>query len=151
MKQLVLAVALCTTLVMAAQTHKDYKNEKMNMTVEEIATKRTEKLTKTLDLNETQQEQVMQLSLESAEKHKAKWEEAKAQHENGTWEKPTPEQRSEMQNKMAERQKELDQKMKGILTEEQHAKWRKMKDRQAKRLKKKRYNKRMDHNKRMDE
>lgn len=129
MKRLAVVLMLLTTFGAMAQKqggHPMRKGPRMDMTAEQMATLQTKKLTLALDLTQAQQDKVMKISLEEAELRKARWEEIQAKKENGEWQKPTPEERFEMENQRLDRQIAHQQKMKQVLSAEQYDTWKKM-------------------------
>lgn len=85
----------------------------MNMTPEQMAEKRTEKLTHELTLTDVQAKQVYQLNLKDAQ--------AAVQHR-----KEAEARREQMMAKMKAYQADRDAQMKKILTPEQYTKWSEM-------------------------
>lgn len=98
-----------------------------DMTPEQVATLQTKKMTLALDLSEAQQGQIQALNLENAKARKAKMEKRKAAKEEGERKKPTSEERFSMANARLDAQLAQKEEMKKILSEEQMAKWEKMK------------------------
>ncbi|UBZ15221.1 hypothetical protein LDL77_05780 [Flagellimonas marinaquae] len=140
MKQLAILLVMLTTVSIAAQRHdgpKMRKGPKMDMTAEQMATLQTKHMTLALDLTEDQQNQIYKINLEKAQFRKEKWAEAKAARESGEWEKPTPEERFEMQNARLDRQIAMQKKMRTILDTEQYETWKKFSNRKKMHGKKK--------------
>lgn len=140
MKRFVVLVVVLATMSATAQKHdgpRTGKSAKADMTAAQIATLRTKKLTLALDLNEGQQKQVMEISLEEAEMRKAKHEEIKTKKESGEWRKPTPDERFEIENARLDYQIAHHQKMKKVLSDEQYQTWKKLKLRKGIKGKKK--------------
>ncbi|WP_190809808.1 hypothetical protein [Flagellimonas sp. S3867] len=128
MKQLAVLLVLMTTMGVVAQKHtKGRKGPKMDMTVEQLATLKTKKLTLALDLTKAQQAKVMDISLELAEYRKAKYAEIQAKRESGEWKRPTSDERFEFENSRLDRQIAHQQKMKEVLSKEQYQTWKKLK------------------------
>lgn len=139
MKRLVVLVVILTTIGATAQRKKGHgegKGQKADLTVEQLATLQTKKMTLVLDLSTKQQKQVMEINLEDAEMRKAKHEERKAHKENGEG-KPTADERFAMQNALLDHQIAQQQKMKEVLTEDQYEIWKKIKLKRAANGKKK--------------
>lgn len=111
---------------------RDGRQKMMNLSAEEIATLQTKKMTLFLDLNESQQTQIMAINLENAKARKAHMEARKAKKEAGNTEKPTQEERLKMMNARLDHKIEMKAKMKNILNDEQYAKWEKAQMRMAK-------------------
>ncbi|NVN17637.1 hypothetical protein GUA46_04730 [Muricauda sp. HICW] len=140
MKQLAILLVMLTTVSMAAQRHdgpKMREGPKMDMTAEQMATLQTKHMTLALDLTENQKDQVYKINLEKAQFRKEKWAEMKAAKESGEWEKPTPEERFEMENARLDRQIAMHEKMRTILDTEQYETWKKFSNRKKMHGKKK--------------
>lgn len=140
MKRLAVVMLLLTSLGAVAQKNdgpRMHKGPKMDMTAEQMATLQTKKMTLALDLTKAQQEKIMQIHLDEATLRKEKWEEMKAKRESGEWQKPTSEERFELENARLEHQIALQTKMKDILDDEQYQTWKKMKKQKAMHGKKK--------------
>ncbi|WP_318345239.1 hypothetical protein [Flagellimonas baculiformis] len=134
MKRLAVMVLLLTSLGAVAQKSEGQrfrKGPEMDLTAEQMATLQTKKMTLALDLTKAQQEKIMKLHLEEATSRKEKWEEMKAKRESGEWQKPTSEERFEMENARLDHQIALQTKMKEILDDEQYQSWKKMKKQKA--------------------
>lgn len=120
MKKLFVVALLVVSLTTFAQ-EKEKKGDRKNMSPEERTEMRVEKMTKELDLNETQQKQVKELLASQKENREEFIEKRKEIKE--TAEKATKEQRAEMKAKMEENKEAIKSKMKTILTDEQYKKW----------------------------
>ena len=120
MKKLFVVALLVVGLTTFAQ-EKEKKGDRKNMSPEERTEMRVEKMTKELDLNETQQKQVKELLASQKENREEFIEKRKEIKE--TAEKATKEQRAEMKAKMEENKEAIKSKMKTILTDEQYKKW----------------------------
>lgn len=134
MKRLTVMVLLLTCLGAVAQKNdgqRSRKGPKMDLTVEQVATLQTKKMTLSLDLTKAQQEKIMKLQLDEATLRKEKWEEMKAKRESGEWQKPTSEERFQMENARLDHQIALQTKMKEILDDEQYQLWKRMKKQKA--------------------
>ncbi|WP_108422839.1 hypothetical protein [Flagellimonas amoyensis] len=134
MKRLAVMVLLLTSLGVVAQRNdgpKSRKSPKMDLTAEQMATLQTKKMTLALDLTKAQQEKIMKLQLDEAKSRKEKWEGMKAKRESGEWQKPTSEERFQMENARLDHQIALQGKMKEILDADQYQTWRKMKKQKA--------------------
>lgn len=101
------------------QRHGKQNMERPDYTPEQIAELKTKKLTLMLDLNESQQQKINNLELESAKARKQMIENRKQ------GEKPSDEDRFERQNAMLDRQIAYKNSMKSILTKDQYEKWEK--------------------------
>ncbi len=120
MKKLFVVALLVVGLTTFAQ-EKEKKGDRKNMSPEERTEMRVEKMTKELDLNETQQKQVKELLASQKENREEFIEKRKEIKE--TAEKATKEQRAEMKAKMEKNKEAIKSKMKTILTDEQYKKW----------------------------
>lgn len=132
MKKLLIALVTLLALQVSAQEHKKKNHDnkeramkRMNLSAEEMATLQTKKMTLHLDLSESQQSEVYNLNLKSAEARKAYFKARKAKKESGNTEKPSKEERLKMTNTKLDHQIATKRKMKEILNEEQYAKWEK--------------------------
>ena len=121
-----------TTMAQERSERRQHRGGMSDMTPEQIATLQTKKMTLALDLSEAQQSQIQALNLENAKARKAKMEERKASKEDGERKKPTSEERFAMQSARLDAQLAQKEEMKKILSEEQMAKWEKMKHRKRK-------------------
>nr|WP_299344620.1 hypothetical protein [Allomuricauda sp.] len=134
MKQFVVLLVAMSTLTCFAQRpgeSKHHKSLKADMSVEQLATLQTKKLTLALDLSKSQQEKVMEISMEEVGFRKAKREERKTKKESGEWKRPTTDERFEMENALLDHLIAHHQKMKEVLDEEQYETWKKLKLRKA--------------------
>jgi len=122
-----LALLLIGATVMAQEVQKGHHRAAMkDLTPEQMATLHTKKMTLALDLNESQQQQVHELSLENAKLRKVKMEERKAKKESGESKKPTSEERYVRQLERLDQQIAHKAEMKSILSPEQYEKWEKI-------------------------
>ncbi|UII74835.1 hypothetical protein LV716_11220 [Flagellimonas sp. HMM57] len=129
MRRLVTVLVLLATIGVFAQRHDGAKQRegfKADLTVEQMATLHTKKMTLALDLTERQQQRVMEINLEQAKTRKAKREERKSKKESGESTRPTTEERYALENERLDNQIVHHQKMKEILTDEQYDTWKKM-------------------------
>ncbi|MCL6273641.1 hypothetical protein M3P19_06445 [Muricauda sp. 2012CJ35-5] len=128
MKKLVMALFLLVAIGATAQKHgkRFGKEMKADMTAEQLATLHTKKMTLTLDLTEGQQRQIMEINLAKAVEMKTKRAEIKAKKESGDWQKPTADERFEIENARLDRQIAHHQQMKEVLTEDQYKTWKKI-------------------------
>ncbi|MFD1614897.1 Spy/CpxP family protein refolding chaperone [Gelatiniphilus marinus] len=131
MKKLaIIALALFALQATAQDGKKGYQNKErgakmMDLSVEEMATLQTKKMTLHLDLTKSQQEKIQKLNLENATKRKAMMEARKAKKESVNAEKPSKEERYAMMNARLDHQIAMKAKMKDILNDEQYKKWEK--------------------------
>ena len=129
---MVIAIAFLTLSATAQDRRQernrhDHAKEIMkDMTPDEVATLKTKKLTLKLDLTDKQQRQVESILLEQAVERQKKREAHQNKEEK---EKPSKEEFLKMQNDRLDSQIEMKRKMKNILTEDQYAKFEKMKPR----------------------
>ena len=129
MKKVILAMALFAGLTAMAQRgnqHGQKRGLTEDLTVEQMATLKTKKLTLALDLTEKQQKQVYEVNLENAEARKAKIAERKAMKEAGELKRPTGDERFAIENARLDRRIAHQEKMKQILNDEQYDQWKKM-------------------------
>jgi len=151
MKKLIIFTVAILALQVSAQEQKSEhskKNERQhnteNISAENIATLQTKRMTLHLDLNNSQQAEIMKINLENAIKRKAMMAERKAKKESGETRKLTPEQHFKMVNARLDHKIEMKAKMKNILNQEQFSIWEKAQMRNAKKGKhKKRYERNM--------
>jgi protein CpxP len=128
----VIALAILTMSATAQDRKQDRKGQQhrneivKDMTPQEVANLKTKKLTLKLDLTDKQQRQVESILLEQAVDRQKKREAHQNKEEK---EKPSKEEFLKMQNERLDNQIEMKRKMKDILTEEQYAKFEKMKPR----------------------
>lgn len=137
MKSLVVIAIAFSTLSVNAQERRqerkgnDHKKEIMkDLTPEEVANLKTKKLRLKLDLTDIQQKKVESILLEQAVERQNK---RKAHQNKKEKDKPSKEEFLKMQNARLDSKIEMKQKMKDILTEEQYAKFEKMKSRRHQR------------------
>ncbi|WP_298997534.1 hypothetical protein ACOKFD_09085 [Flagellimonas sp. S174] len=126
MKQLVVLLMALTSINMFSQRPDSPKRNKgamQELSIEQLATLHTKKLTLALDLNESQQAKIMEISLEEAAFKKTKHEERKAKKESGEWKKPTADERFEIANARLDHKIAHQQKMKEVLNKEQFQTW----------------------------
>ena len=137
MKSLVVIAIAFSTLSVNAQERRqerkgnDHKKEIMkDLTPEEVANLKTKKLRLKLDLTDMQQKKVESILLEQAVERQNK---RKAHQNKKEKDKPSKEEFLKMQNARLDSKIEMKQKMNDILTEEQYAKFEKMKPRRHQR------------------
>lgn len=128
MKKIALVLLVLVSATTFAQ-RSERGDQKDKMSAEQIATLQTKKMTLALDLNEAQQSQMMALNLENA-KMRMKNKEARNSPEERK--KRTADERYEMANQRLDAQIAQKEKIKQILTDEQFAKWEKMKKHRGK-------------------
>lgn len=129
MKNLIIALLLISCSVSYAQNHKqeieslkkEMRQNRGDLSPEQMAELSTKKLTLRLDLTETQQKEIHKVELEQAKLRKER-------SENKTdAESVSKSERFEMKTKRLDNQIAFKKKMKSILTEEQYARWEKIK------------------------
>ncbi|WP_299101817.1 hypothetical protein [uncultured Winogradskyella sp.] len=138
MKKLVIIAIALVTLNGFAQEKGDKKMRKGNrsemrkdMTPKDIADLKSKRLTLKLDLTDVQQKKVQKLFLEEAETRQ-KFKDSRKLKEGEKRERPSQEEFVKMQNLRLDQQIQMKRNMKSILSEEQYAKFEKMKPRKHK-------------------
>lgn len=119
MKKLLVVALLVVGLTTFAQEKEGRRAGKERLTSEEKVDLHVKKMTKDLDLNEKQANEVRAIAKKQVEKREAKKAEMKNIKEK---------QRAEMKTNMEKEQAALSADMKKILTADQFAKWEKMRD-----------------------
>lgn len=139
MKNLILTMALLLSLTAVAQQGKrDHQHKRASdMTAEQLATLKTQKMALALDLTSKQQQAVLKVNLEEAEFRKARMAERKENKENGELEKMTSDQKFEMKSASLDLKLAHQKKLKEILTDEQFDLWKKARNRKGMHSKKK--------------
>ena len=140
MKRIAVVMVMLISIGMTAQRNDGQRMRKgpnMDMSVEEMATLQTKRMTLALDLTEAQQNKIYDIQLENAKFRKEKWDEIKALKDSGEWERPTSEERYEMENARLDRQIAMQEKMRTILDTEQYETWKKFSNRKKMHGKKK--------------
>lgn len=130
MKKLLITALLVVGISAFAQDQTDAKPKRDRAGMERITPEQrnaamVKRMTTQLELSTKQQEQLKVVLAEQAVKR----ESMRAERKEGA-EKPTPEQRTAMREKMMAEQKVMQDKMKSILTPEQAKKWEEMKAKQ---------------------
>ncbi|MEM8999885.1 MAG: hypothetical protein AAGB24_06440 [Bacteroidota bacterium] len=129
MKNVLITLILLTGLATNAQ-RQQHRGDRMafvkDLTVEQLATLETKKMTLALDLTERQQQQVMEINRANAEFRKAKIAEREARMEDGKRRKPTAQERFEFENDHLDRMIVQQSKMREILTKTQYQMWKKL-------------------------
>ncbi|MFN4761704.1 hypothetical protein ACKGJN_01155 [Gillisia sp. Q332] len=143
MKKVSLILILMLSISAFAQDRKqerkqDHKMDKVEMSADEMATLRTKKMALKLDLTEEQQARLKTLFTEEATYQKT----MKAQHrelrkDTATWNQ----NRFAIKNARLDHQKEMQEKIRTILTPEQFETWKASADRSGKKMKMKQKNK----------
>lgn len=127
--KLLVALALMTGAMAVAQ--KDVRHSKKegfhkDLSVEQLATLKTKKMTLALDLSEKQQQEIYELNVTDATFRKEKLAEREAKKEEGSYSKPTTEERYAMANAKLDRMIAQQQELKKILTDKQFDQWKKI-------------------------
>jgi protein CpxP len=130
MKKVFIVAVLAISLSSVAQDRKERpsRGEIEQMTPEQRSQLLVKKLTLELDLNAKQQEQVAKIMAEQTAKREALRAERKAKKEEAKA------NRFEMVNKRLDEQIEMKNKMKGILSADQMAKWETLKEKTKDRM-----------------
>lgn len=131
MKKLVMIlIAVATLQVSAQEQKKDMKKQRMesykDYSPEDMAQVQTKRMTAKLDLNDKQQKEVSAIFLEDAKLRHNKREafsKSDAKEARKNWSK---EDRVKMTNERLDRQIEMKEKMKGVLSTDQFETWEKM-------------------------
>jgi parvulin-like peptidyl-prolyl isomerase len=127
--KLVVAVAFLTSAMAFAQRngHRGHRAEfHKDLSVEQLATLQTKKMTLALDLSEKQQKDILEFNIANAEFRKAKMAEREAKRASEERSKPSADERFAMQNEKLDHRIAQQQELKKILTDEQFDLWKKM-------------------------
>ena len=134
---IIIALALFALQITAQQNKKgkhqngERANRMEQISAEDMASLHTKRMTLHLDLNASQQAEVMKINLENATKRKEMMAERQAKKQSGDTKKPTPEERLKMANARLDHKIAVKAKMKTILNPEQFAKWEKAESRRG--------------------
>ncbi|MGB6154137.1 MAG: hypothetical protein WBG48_19290 [Pricia sp.] len=131
-KAIVVLLCLVGMTAVAQKGEKQQRDDKNDMTPEQMATLKTKKMTLALDLTDAQQKQIQSLNLENAKSRVARREERKARKEDDQAKRPTSDEHFAMQNKRLDQMIAHKAQMKDILSEEQYSQWEKMAKRKGK-------------------
>ncbi|NOQ91355.1 MAG: hypothetical protein GQ552_01405 [Flavobacteriaceae bacterium] len=113
------------TLITFAQNKENHRLKNMqDFTPEQNAILQTKKMALALDLNTTQQNQILAINKKQAVERKKKMELRKTSKENGT--KLSSDERFTMMNSMLDAQLVHQKEMKKILKDDQYVAWKKM-------------------------
>lgn len=124
------------TLITFAQNKENHRLKNMqDFTPEQNAILQTKKMALSLDLNTTQQNQVLAINKKQAVERKNKMDMRKSMKENDT--KPTADERFKMMNNMLDAQLSHQKEMKKILNDDQYVAWKKMQKNKMKKMHKK--------------
>ncbi|WP_350287864.1 hypothetical protein [uncultured Croceitalea sp.] len=127
-KVIITAVLLMVGMTVFAQRGRHYGQSRamaQDLSVEQLATLRTKKMTLALDLTEKQQQQVMQLNLENVKFKRTTMEERRTEKKDRD-EKPTAEEQFAFENQKLDRQIAQQEKMKKILDDDQYQLWKRL-------------------------
>ena len=119
MRKLVLMAFIVVGITTFAQEKKEERKEKF--TSEQRVDFQVKKITKELNLNDNQVNQVKALIAKEVEKREAKKAEMKSKRAEQT--KPSKEEKEARRNEMKANQEAMKAEMKKILTSEQYTKW----------------------------
>ena len=128
-KKTALAIALLAGTIAFAQQRGprgDRGQYHKDLSVEQIATLKTKKMTLALDLNDKQQKEIFEFNVANVSFMKEKMEERKATKEQGERQRPTSEERYEMENARLDRMIAQQDALKKILTDEQFDQWKEL-------------------------
>ena len=135
MKKLVIIALIMTTTAAFAQRpdrgrhghQKDQMAQLMeDFSAEQLAQLETKKLTLALDLNESQQAQMLEVQSTIAEDRKAAHAKMKALKESDEYKKPTADEKFAKMDEALSKKIEVKKQIKQILTTDQYEKWEKM-------------------------
>lgn len=135
-----LAVALVTSAIGHAQRSPQSGHRAAylkELSIEQVATLKTKKMTLALDLSAKQQTQVMDFNLEEAAFRKARMNKLHEKKEAGELKRPSAEERFAMENAKLDRMIAQQDALKKILSDEQFQQWKKIQFRKHDNAKKK--------------
>jgi hypothetical protein len=126
MKKLILTALLVAGTSLFAQERAEVKRDnpqmqERKMSPEQRVAMQTKRMTADLGLDEKQSKQVQELLLEENKKREALRAEMEAKRASGI--KPTPEEKEAFKATIQDEKKNMDEKMKAILSPEQFDKW----------------------------
>ncbi|MCK4562132.1 MAG: hypothetical protein KAT78_04435 [Flavobacteriaceae bacterium] len=137
MKYLFSLLFVGISLITFAQNKENHRLKNMaDFTSEQNAILQTKKMTLALDLNTTQQNQILVINKKQAVERKDKMDMRKTMKESDT--KPTADERFKMMNNMLDTQLAHQKEMKKILNDDQYVAWKKMQKNKMKKNHKKR-------------
>lgn len=119
MKKLLLIAIALIGLQFTAEAQRRGGGDNKDMSAEDMATKRTEKMVEQLGLDASQKDAVYAINLEEAQARKAKMD---ARKESEKAEKPSDDEREKMREDRKKQREAYKAKLKDILTAEQFAK-----------------------------
>jgi protein CpxP len=122
MRKVILAVVMLVGITAFAQEKETRKGDRKNLTTEQKVNLQVEKMTKDLDLNEKQANDMKAFVTKEVEKREAKREEMKQLRAE------KEQKRGDMKAQMEKEQAATRTEMKKILTPEQFAKWEKIRE-----------------------
>jgi hypothetical protein len=123
------AVALLTSAVAFAQKdgHRGQRGEfHKDLSVEQLATLQTKKMTLALDLSEKQQQEILEFNIANVEFRKAKLAERETRRASEERSRPSADERYAMENAKLDHMIAQQQELKKILNDEQFDQWKKM-------------------------
>jgi len=121
MKKIMTIILIGFTVFTFAQERSYTKSKFNDYNLEQQAILQTKRMALNLDLNSTQQKQILKINKKQATTRKKKMEMYKTMKENGT--KPTSDERFKMINERLDNQLVFHSEMKNILTESQFEQW----------------------------
>jgi len=121
-------VLLTSTLTFAQRDGRRGPTDEFHkdLSVEQLATLKTKKMTLALDLSQKQQQEIYEFNVDHVTYRKEKMAERKAMKEGGERSKPTIEERYALENAKLDRMIAQQQELKKILTDEQFDQWKKL-------------------------
>lgn len=148
MKYLFSILFIGMTLVSFAQKSMGQMGRMNDFTPEQNAILQTKKMTLALDLNTSQQKQILEINKKRTIERKQKMESRKAMMSSDK--KPTSDERFAMMNKMLDYQLAYQTQMKSILKSDQYTQWKSMQKNQMTKIKKGKMTKGKSNNKGRD-
>jgi len=130
MKKVPLFTAVLLTSMLAISqrgaTERFHNMGPNKMSVEQVATLKTKKMTLALDLTEQQQAEIMKINSARAEERKLSIDERKKQHQENKGPKRASEREFELRNARLDKQLAHQAEMKTVLNAEQYQQWKRM-------------------------
>lgn len=122
MKKIISIILLSFTMISFAQHRDDVKERKMKLTTEQQAILRTKQMVLELDLNTSQQKQLLSLNQKQAQQKEKIMTQRKAMR--ASEEKPSQDAIFKMKEEMMDQRIALQTEVKKILNEQQYEQWR---------------------------
>ena len=132
MKKILIWAILLSTLTVTAQRRGHIKRGPegkgkiammQDLSPEESATLKTKRMTLDLDLSDSQFDKIYQINLKNARDRQERMAEMKKQQDEGTWTRPSKEERFELMNEKLDKQIATKKELKKILDDEQFERW----------------------------